>query len=323
MQGVLLAAGKGTRLQPLTLTRTKAMAPVAGRALGARVADLLVAQGIDELIVVVSPSDHEIQPYFREHMQIPLRFVLQEERLGMAHALNLVVPFLHGEFILSACDNLVPLTHVTELVASHHQHGAEATLSLMPIEIEQASKTGVVIWEAPRVRRIVEKPKPTEAPSNISSLPLYIFSPAILELLPLVKQSARGEYELQDAIQCLIEQTGRVNGVITPSRQQVTTAADLLALNVQALQETPACIRCASPLPHDVQVIAPVVIEQGVQIGAGCTIGPHVYIERGARIGAGAQLTNALLLRDAELMPGQQIDNEVIAPLSAFAPKSS
>ncbi len=70
MQGVLLAAGKGTRLQPLTLARTKAMAPVAGRPLGVRVADLLVAQGINELIVVVSPSDEEVQPYFARARQI-------------------------------------------------------------------------------------------------------------------------------------------------------------------------------------------------------------------------------------------------------------
>lgn len=323
MQGVLLAAGKGTRLQPLTLTRSKAMAPVAGRALGARVADLLVAQGIDELIVVVSPSDDEIQPYFTERLKIPLRFVLQEERLGMAHALSLVAPFLRGEFILSACDNLVPLEHVTELVTTHRTCGAEATLSLMPIDIAQASKTGVVVWEAPLVRRIVEKPKPTKAPSNISSLPLYVFSPAILELLPLVEKSARGEYELQDAIQRLIEQTGRVNGVITPSRQQVTNAADLLALNLHYLHEKAEQIRCASPLPLDVQVIAPVVIEPGVEIGSGCSIGPNVYVERDARIGAGAHLTNALLLRGAKVMAGQQLTNEVIAPLSAFAPKSS
>ena len=325
MQAVLLAAGKGTRLQPLTLTRSKAMAPVAGRALGARVADLLVAQGIEELIVVVSPSDEEIQPYFatQSNLNVPIRFVMQEERLGMAHALGLVAPFLHGEFILSACDNLVPLEHVTALVAAHRKHGSAATLSLMPIDIAQASKTGVVVWEPPFVRRIVEKPKPSEAPSNISSLPLYVFAPAILDLLPLVQKSARGEYELQDAIQLLIEQTGRVGGVITESRQQVTNAADLLALNLHYLDEMPQRIDSGSQLPHDVQLVAPVVIEACVEIGPGCTIGPHVYVERNARIGASTQIANALLLRGAEVPAGQQLNNEVIAPLPALAAKSN
>ena len=76
-------------------------------------------------------------------------------------------------------------------------------------------------------------------------------------------------------------------------------------------------------LPDDVQLIPPVVIEAGVEIGVGTIIGPRVYIEQGARIGAGARLTNALVLRGAEVMEGQQHHAEVIAPLKAFAPKSN
>jgi len=290
-----------------------------------RVADLLVAQEIDELIVVVSPSDEEICPYFatQANFEIPVRFVVQEERKGMAHALSLVAPLLQGDFILSACDNLVTLVHMRELVATHRQQKAAATLSLMPIELHEASKTGVVVWEPPFVRRIVEKPKPEEAPSNISSLPLYVFSPAILELLPLVQPSARGEYELQDAIQGLIERSGRVIGVLTPARKQVTNAADLLALNLHYLDEAAGEQHSDSPLPDDVQLVAPVMIEDGVTIGPGCIIGPRVYIERGAVIGAGARLVDTLVIREAEVAAGQQVSGEVIAPLLALAPKSN
>lgn len=324
MQGVLLAAGKGTRLQPLTLARTKAMAPVAGRPLGMRVADLLVAQGIRELIVVVSPTDDEIQPYFatRANLGIPTRFVVQEERKGMAHALGLVAPLLTGDFIMSACDNLVTVDHIRQMVAVHREVEATATLSLMPIEITQASKTGVVVWDAPFVRRIVEKPKPEEAPSNISSLPLYVFAPQVLDLLPLVQPSARGEYELQDAIQMLIDRTGRVTGVLTPARQQVTNAADLLALTAYYLDEMGGHVHSRSTLPPDVQLMAPVLIEEGVEIGAGSVIGPRVYVERGARIGTGAHVHDTLVLREAVVPDGHYIANEVIAPHEAFAPKA-
>src|SRR3954469_19781147 len=198
MQGVLLAAGKGKRLQPLTLERSKAMAPVAGKPLAGRVADLLVAQEIDELIVVVGPNDNEVQPYFtlQANLGIPLRFVVQHERKGMAHALGLAAPLLLGDFILSACDNLVSVEHIRNMVTLKQQHSAPAVLSLMRIEISEASKTGVVVWESPYVRRIVEKPQPEEAPSNISSLPLYVFGPEILDLLSQVQPSPRGEYEL-------------------------------------------------------------------------------------------------------------------------------
>ena len=323
MQGVLLAAGKGTRLQPLTLVRSKAMAPVAGRPLAGRVADLLVAQGVEELIVVVGPDDEEVQPFFarRASLGIPVRFVVQGERKGMAHALGLAAALLHGDFIMSACDNLVPPAHLSEMVAAHRQHKAAATLSLMPIDISQSSKTGIVAWDAPFVRRIVEKPKPEDAPSNISSLPLYLFSPEVLEMLPLVQPSPRGEYEVQDAIQLLIERTGRVTGVLTETRQQVTNAADLLSLNLHYLDESPGAIRCESPLPEDVKLIAPVIIEAGAAIGSGCVLGPRVYVEAGATIGAGAVVADTLVLRGAEVSPGAYIHGEVAAPMPAFAPK--
>jgi glucose-1-phosphate thymidylyltransferase len=324
VQGVLLAAGKGTRLQPLTLARSKAMVPVAGRPLGGRVADLLVAQGIEELIVVVGPGDREIQPYFaaQANFKLPIRFVMQAERKGMAHALSLVGPLIRGDFVMSACDNLVPAAHVHELVTQHQQSSAAATLSLMPIEISQASKTGVVVWDEPFVQRIVEKPKPEEAPSNISSLPLYVFSPAILDLLAYVQPSARGEYELQDAIQLLIERTGRVRGVLTETRQQVTNAADLLVLTLHYLADKPDLVRCESLLGHDVQLIAPVAIEAGVEIGARSLIGPGVYIESGATIGEGVHLANALVMRGAEIQMGQAIDGEVVASTRAHAPQA-
>jgi NDP-sugar pyrophosphorylase family protein len=192
----------------------------------------------------------------------------------------------------------------------------------MPIEISQASKTGVVMWHAPFVRRIVEKPKPEEAPSNISSLPLYIFSPEILDKLPLVVPSARGEYELQDAIQMLIDSTGRVSGVLTNARQQVTNAADLLSLNLHHLGVTPSLLSCDSSLPSDLRLIPPVVIEAGVTAGTGCVIGPFVYIERDAVIGAGARVAETLVLRRAEVMAGQNIVNEVIASVAALAPRN-
>ena len=177
MQGVVLAAGKGTRLQPLTQTRSKAMAPVVGKPLVARVVDTLVANDVRDLVMVVSPDDTAICGYFGDGaaLGMTVRYVVQTERLGMAHALGLAAPFLDGAFVLSACDNLVAAAHVGDLIAAHRQHAAAATLSLMPIDIAKASSTGVVVWEPPYVRRIVEKPHPADAPSNISSLPLYVF----------------------------------------------------------------------------------------------------------------------------------------------------
>jgi NDP-sugar pyrophosphorylase family protein len=318
MQGVILAAGKGKRLHPITLQRTKAMAPVVGKPIIERVIDMLAANGIDEFIIVVSPDDNEIRPYFqRIRPDLPLRFVVQPERLGMAHALRLAAPFITGGFILSACDNLAPAAHIAELLSTHRRLEAHATLSLMKIDIAQAGSTGIIEWGDPPgcgwISRIVEKPRPAEAPSNIASLPLYIFSSKILAYLPAVQLSPRGEYELQDAIQMLIERDGRVAGVLTPSRIQLTNAADLLALNRHYLAANGAgATVLATDLGVGAELIPPLRIEAGVTIGPGCVIGPHVYIEENAVIGEGVHLTSAVVLRGAQIKNSQRIVDQVV-----------
>ena len=101
MQGVILAAGHGSRLQPITLTRSKAMVPILGRPIVERVMQDLIANEIDDIVVVVSPDDRYITRYFRHECEIEaeLRFVYQPERLGMANALSCAAPLLSGDFI--------------------------------------------------------------------------------------------------------------------------------------------------------------------------------------------------------------------------------
>jgi glucose-1-phosphate thymidylyltransferase len=313
MQAVILAAGRGTRLQPLTATRTKAMAPVAGRPLVDLVLDTLVPNGVSEVILVVSPDDEEIREYFADRASPALQWVAQHERLGMAKALALASPYVRGTFLVSACDTLTSAGHVAALVEEHRQRRASATLSLLEVARSEVSKTGIVVWDAPYVRRIVEKPRVEDAPSTISSLPLYVFEPDLLDLLPRVQSSPRGEYELQDAIQMMIEETGRVVGVFAPGRRQVTNMQDLLALNVAALDETPDSVVCAPDVATGAGVrwVAPVRVDRGTVIEAGATIGPRVYLERNSRIGAGAVVQDTLVLRDSVVPADAQVRGQV------------
>jgi NDP-sugar pyrophosphorylase family protein len=308
MQGVILAAGKGKRLHPITTRRTKAMAPVAGKPMVERVMDMLAATGVSEFIVLVSPDDAEIMPHFeRARPDLPIRFVIQSERLGMAHALGLAAPHISGDFVLSACDNLTPNGHVEELLAAHRTRNAQATLSLMPIDIARSSSTGIIDWQDGWIKRVVEKPRPEEAPSNISSLPLYAFTPRILDHLPAVSLSPRGEYELQDAIQLLIERDGGVTGVLTDYRIQLTDAADLLALNRYYLaQNGEREVVLTEQVGAGVRFIPPVRIEGGVVVGPNCVIGPHVYVEGDAQLGAGVRMENVVVLRGARVADGER-----------------
>ena len=312
-QAVILAAGRGKRLQPLTLTRSKAMMPIAGLPMIERVMDTLTHNGLQEFVLVVSPDDEAIFDHFMRHSRYADRvtWAYQAERHGMAHALLQAAPHIHGDFVLSACDNLVPEDHLAAMLQRFDQ-GARGVLSLMRIPIERSVSTGMVALNGDQITHIVEKPQPHESPSDISSLPLYVFASHLLDYLPLVKPSARGEYELQDAIQMLIDSGEVVAGALTADRLTVTNAADLLKINLHYLAATGDRFVNGSIDPAT-NLIDPILIEAETFIGANCTIGPAVYVESGATIGHGATVRESIVLRGASVPDGAHIVHQVIA----------
>lgn len=314
MQAVVLAAGGGTRLRPVTSSRSKAMIPVLGCPLVERVMAALAPAVVREWILVVAPGDLEIRRHFERGTRVAgrVRFVVQPSPLGAAHALALAMPLIEGPFLVSACDSLPEPGHVLDLVAA--SAGADAVLSLMEVGRDAVSRSSAVVIEAGRVRRIVEKPAPGNAPSGTASLPLYLFSPKIMPLFAQVRASARGERETQDAIQALIDGGGRVVGVTTERRRQVTSREDLLRLNLEALRAEPASATVAeSVLPPSTRLRSPVRIEPDCEIGEGTRIGPDVYLESGCRVGDRARLCRAVVLRDARVGAGAMVEDALIA----------
>jgi bifunctional UDP-N-acetylglucosamine pyrophosphorylase/glucosamine-1-phosphate N-acetyltransferase len=317
MQGIILAAGQGSRLQPITLTRSKAMLPILGKPIVERAMEDLVAHGVDDFVLVVSPDDRHITHYFtrESRLEAEVRFVYQPERLGMANALHCAAPLITGDFILSACDNLISAEHVANMMeAWQTAPRPSAVLTLMPVEPERLGSVGIVEMDGPWVTRIVEKPRPEEAPSNISSLPLYCFSRRVLEYLPEVPLSPRGEYELQDAIQMIIEQDGHVRGVIVHRRLTLTSPADLLSINRHYLMAGNDRPQLAPyTVGPNTRLITPLRIEGGTVIGANCTIGPNVYIERDCHIGEDVTIRNAVVLRESTVPDRANIEDQVIS----------
>jgi NDP-sugar pyrophosphorylase family protein len=313
-----LAAGKGSRLHPITLKRSKAMLPILGKPIVERVMETLCANGIKDFILVVSQDDRDIIKYFNEEseLEVNITFVVQEERLGMANALQRAAPFIYQDFVLSACDNLAPVQHVAELIERQQaDETIHATLSLMRIDPPSVSKTGIVEMVDGRVTHIVEKPQPEEAPSDIASLPLYVFTPRILDYLPQVPLSPRGEYELQDAIQMLIEADGGVQGVFfIEGRLTLTGPDDLLAINRHYLLNGYDRPQLAPfTVGNNTHLITPLRIEQGTVIGEGCVIGPRVYIERDCQIGSNVTIKDAVVLRESAIEDGAMIVGQVVS----------
>lgn len=313
MQAVVLAAGLGTRLRPVTESRSKAMVPVLGRPLVERALLPLVSNGVREFIFVVSPEDREIREYFtrRTTLEIVPTFVVQEERLGMAHALGLAAPFLSGRFLVSACDSLIDESAVQALLEQGGE--ADAALCLLDVTREMVSKSAAVELEGSRIRRIVEKPLPHQAPSLTVSLPHYVFSSRLLDFLPRLEASPRGEYEIQDAIQRLIDEGSKVVGVRAAERLQVSTPADLLLLTRRLLLEgaEPKCFK-SSKVGCNSEFFEPLRVESGVEIGDECTVGPEVFLESGCRIGDRAVVRRSIVLRGGRIAAGEIVEDRVV-----------
>jgi bifunctional UDP-N-acetylglucosamine pyrophosphorylase/glucosamine-1-phosphate N-acetyltransferase len=232
----------------------------------------------------------------------------------MANALECAAPLISDDFVLSACDSLISAEDVGRLLAVWQTlPRPNAVLTLMQIEPERWGSAGIVEMDGPWVTRIVEKPSPEEAPSNVSSLPLYCFSRRILDYLPEVRPSPRGEFELQDAIQMLIERDGHVRGVTVQRRLTLTNPADLLAINRHYLASDQARPQVAPrSVGRNTQLIAPLCIERGTVIGDDCLIGPNVYVERDCRIGNRVALRNAVVLRGSVVSDGEVFGDRIV-----------
>jgi bifunctional UDP-N-acetylglucosamine pyrophosphorylase/glucosamine-1-phosphate N-acetyltransferase len=286
------------------------MLPILGKPIVERVMEVLGKAGVRDFILVVNPKDVETIGYFTGK---GVRFAFQEEPLGTAHALMCASPFIEGDFLLAACDNIFPPAHISELIKCQSDAATNAALSLMKVKRSEISQVGIVEMEEGFVKSIVEKPSLDEAPTDIGSMPLYALPMRILDYLEEVPLSVRGEYEIQDAIQMLIEREGGVRGVFTDWRLDLTTPDDLLAINIHFLARGFGLRLPESPqVGEGTDVIPPVRIEEGVSIGEGCVVGPYVYMERGSRLGSSVVVREAVILEGAEVKEEEVVIRRII-----------
>lgn len=212
MKAVVLAAGEGTRLRPLTEDKPKALVEVDGRPILTHCFDQLAELGADEFIVVVGYLKQQIiNHYNEEYRGIPITYTHQRERDGLAHALLTAEEHVNDDFLLMLGDNVFQ-ANLGDVVRRQREQRTDAAFLMEEVPQNQASRYGVCATnEYGEITNVVEKPE--DPPSNLVMTGFYAFSPAIFHACHLVQPSDRGEYELSDAVGLLIESGRTIDAI--------------------------------------------------------------------------------------------------------------
>jgi NDP-sugar pyrophosphorylase family protein len=319
---IILAAGLGTRLAPLTTNTPKPLLDIAGKPMIVRILEHVKSAGINRIIVVIRPQFEQL---FKNSIpeSYNVQFVYQQKPTGMTDAILAARPHVKGDFVVCAGDMVVPHDHVIDVVKMHDSNKPFATLSLIKANVPYVKGMGnVAIDGAGTVTRIIEKPPKEHLLSNIYSPPFYAFSERLFEYLDKCPVSTRGERELQDAIQIAIQAKQIVKGVLIKyefSKDEEYFRRELASLNITDIKDYfNACMTIIEEVGVQVSPDILCTLIEPVRIGKDCNISDNALIGPGAIIGNGvlieslAEISNAIIQDRCKIGKKCFIDHAII-----------
>lgn len=309
MKAIVVAAGRGTRMGPLTDTRPKPLLPVAGQPILEHVLDA-AAPYVEGFVVVVGYEADQIRERVGDtHQGLPVEYADQTAQLGTAHALSQAQPYVEEDFVALNGDVYVTETLVGDLVA---QSGT--AIAVMPVENPRSY--GVVELEESRVTSIVEKP--ADPPTDLANLGLYRFTPEIFEYIEHTGRSERGEYELTDAIELqledgvtAVEYNGPWLDIGRPWELLKANSCllDNLDHDIRGKVESGATLRGPVVVEGGARVRDGAYIEGPVRIQTGADVGPNSYVRGATVIGPDVRVGNAVEVKNSILMTGTAVSH--------------
>lgn len=212
MKAVVLAAGKGTRLRPLTDDKPKGMVEVDGEPIITHCFEHLAELGADEFVVVVGYlKERIISHYGDEYEGIPITYAHQRDQSGLAHALLTVEEHIEEDFMLMLGDNIFR-ANLGDVVKRQREDRADAAFLIEEVPMDEAGRYGVCDTnDYGEITSVVEKPE--TPPSNLVMTGFYTFTPAIFHACHLVQPSNRDEYEISEAIDLLIRSGRTIDAI--------------------------------------------------------------------------------------------------------------
>jgi glucose-1-phosphate thymidylyltransferase len=313
MRALVLSGGEGSRLRPITHTNAKQLIPVAGTPILFHALASIRDAGITEVGIVVGSTGEEVRAAVGDgsRWDLEVTYIPQEAPLGLAHAVMTARGFVAGSpFLMYLGDNVLP-EGLTRFVTEFERTGPEAQIFLA--RVPEPERFGVVVLDGERVVRLVEKPR--EFVSDLALVGVYLFRDSILEACDSLEPSWRGEYEITEAIQWLVDHDRTVRAeMVTGWWKDTGKPEDLLDANRMMLSLLAPSVEGevdgASTL-HGVVVVGagakvtnstvhgPVVIGPDCVVD-GSVVGPDVSLERGCRVMA-STVTDSIVMEGCSI----------------------
>ncbi len=320
MKAVVLAAGEGIRLQPLTSTRPKHLLSVGGKPILEHCLETVKTCGISDVIIVVHYMADSIRKFLGsgEKLGLKIEYVTQPSVLGTGNAVSVVEPYVGEDFLLVYGDLLFTPEALKKVLDLHFAKKPAASMAVVPVDYPE--NYGIVELDAEgRLRRIVEKPSRGEAPTNLANAGLYVFSTEIFEKAKKIIASSRGEWEITDAITLLAEEGKPVFAVEISQSDwfDVGKPWDLLEANSWMLARMehktlgwieegahiigPVTVAETARIRSGAYIEGPAYIGENSDVGPNCYIRPFTSIGRKVRVGNACEIKNSILMDDVHV----------------------
>ncbi|MBW2995199.1 glucose-1-phosphate thymidylyltransferase [Candidatus Woesearchaeota archaeon] len=332
VKGIILAAGLGTRLRPLSLSRPKALLPIANKHIVYYIIEDMAKAGIKDIALVIShQKDVMVDELNHEEHDVKLTFITQENLNGIGGAVKLTQDFIGNEpFMVYLGDNLAQ-EGVQEFVKKFNETNPDALLLLT--EVANPSAFGVAELNPDNTIKSLEE-KPENPKSNLAVTGIYMFNNRIFEAINNIAPSARGELEIPDAVQWLINNNGRVISEKIKGRWKDTgKPEDLLEANQLILDRLNFEIKgeVKGEIEGNVGIGEGTVVEEGAKIvgpviiGKNCVIGKGTYVGPYSSIGDNVTLRNAdvefvIILNNTFINTNKRIVNSIIGEKCKITP---
>ena len=333
LKGILLHAGHGTRLRPLTHTGPKQLLPIANKPMSQYCIETMKEAGVKEIAIIVGGiGSQKVKDYYGngEKFGINITYIKQDFPRGISHAISLCEDFINNQkFLVFLGDNIIQKS-INQIGKEFEKSNDAATILLC--EVENPSRFGIADIENGQIKKIIEKPK--NPPTNLAVTGIYFLTPIIFDVIKRLKPSWRNELEITDALDMLLNEKHSITyKMITDYWKDTGTPEDIINANKVILEniipefkgkkdhtvtiEGNVSVGDETCIEDQVTIKGPVIIGNKCKISGNAIIGPNTSIGNECIISGGI-IRDSIIMNNCEIEKNVNLRNSIISSNSSI-----